>query len=168
MRLQTGELVAALSTMTMCVEFWSVSSSERKKLKRLCDRLWALGIGAFPCHGQHHAVVFCQRQVDGRVGRMSPAELSAALEADPRLLVAFEGAMGREGARAWGACHREAFPGRGGHRYQPWRPAEAHPPFHGVEGDSATERAGRLRRRGSRPHTRANRVGGVGPSSARA
>lgn len=38
--------------------FWRVTDGEKTRLNRLCTALANLGITMFPCHGQHHALVF--------------------------------------------------------------------------------------------------------------
>jgi len=102
--------VAALSSMTVCRAPGSASPAEQQTLRRLCEGLGAVDIVAFPCHASLQLLVLAHRVVEGRLADLSPAGLSRALVADPRLLPVFEAAMGAEPARGWSELHRLAFP----------------------------------------------------------
>jgi len=102
--------VAALSSMTVCRAPGSASPAEQQTLRRLCEGLGAVDIVAFPCHASLQLLVLAHRVVEGRLADLSPAGLSRALVADPRLLPVFEAAMGAEPARGWAELHRSAFP----------------------------------------------------------
>lgn len=57
--LQCGDRrLAAVSSMYWFSDFWATRPDEEAEVRRVLERLSAVGISAFSCHGQHHAIVF--------------------------------------------------------------------------------------------------------------
>ena len=50
--------VAMIGSHYFIEEFWKVKSSEKKRVISLIQKLYEIGIYAFPCYSQHHAIVF--------------------------------------------------------------------------------------------------------------
>jgi len=87
--LRMGELrIAAISSMGIFDNFWKATADEKRRANALCTGLLGLGVDAFPCHGQHHLIVFRHWRPPSGGARvhMTPPRFSALLQRDPRVL----------------------------------------------------------------------------------
>jgi len=123
--LRVGEVrIAAISSMGIFGDFWKATADEKRRANALCTGLRGLGVDAFPCHGQHHLIVFRHwRPPGGARVDMSPPRFSALLQRDARVLELLATVFLPPPPRAadwkawkgakWMAHHCAVFPGTG-------------------------------------------------------
>lgn len=91
--------LAAISSMYWFGDFWSTRQSEEQGVQRMLARLRRVGVEAFSCHGQHHAIVFCH----------SPEDLAARLRTDDRMCRALSGPSDPLRLRGWCEAYATLF-----------------------------------------------------------
>lgn len=55
---ENGTQVAMIGSHYFIAQFWGETDEERKNVVKLLQALYKAGVYAFPCYGQHHAIVF--------------------------------------------------------------------------------------------------------------
>lgn len=75
-----GTKVSMISSTVFIKDFWTVADKEKAKVRSLLSALYEIGIYAFPCYAQHHAIVFYIDRTTGE--RITPERLARILE-DP-------------------------------------------------------------------------------------
>lgn len=91
--------LAAISSMHWFGDFWSTTPEEERAVRRMLARLSRVGVEAFSCHGQHHAIVF----------RDSPRELADRLDSDERVYRALSADAGDRALQPWCSEYKRTF-----------------------------------------------------------
>jgi hypothetical protein len=79
---RSGIQVAMIGSTYFIKDFWSVTQTEKSNVIEMLSKLYRTGIYAFPCYGQHHAVVFYIDLADNQ--RITPRKLGQILESQSR------------------------------------------------------------------------------------
>jgi len=73
---ENGIQVAMITSTYFIAEFWGETPEERRNVISLLQALYDAGVYAFPCYGQHHAIVF---YIDLKQGRLITPRVLAEL-----------------------------------------------------------------------------------------